>query len=59
MDCEPCGRHRPSAQVVAQWSPAGAVVMACGRCRRHTIRRADLARVSRVAGMRRSPRAGG
>jgi ribosome-binding protein aMBF1 (putative translation factor) len=42
MDCESCGRHRPSDQVVAHWSPAGAVIMACARCRRLTMRREDL-----------------
>jgi hypothetical protein len=35
MDCESCGRHRPSDQIVATRSATGAVIMACGRCRRH------------------------
>jgi len=35
MDCESCGQHRPSDQVVPARSITGEVVMACGRCRRH------------------------
>jgi ribosome-binding protein aMBF1 (putative translation factor) len=35
MDCESCGRHRPSDQVIPTRSTTGEVVMVCGRCRRH------------------------
>lgn len=35
MDCEVCGRHRPSDQVVPTRSITGELVMACARCRRH------------------------
>jgi ribosome-binding protein aMBF1 (putative translation factor) len=41
MDCESCGRHRPSEQVVPARSINGTVLMACGRCRRHFIGRAE------------------
>ncbi len=40
MDCESCGRHRPSDQVVPARSITGDVVMVCGRCRRHMTSRA-------------------
>jgi ribosome-binding protein aMBF1 (putative translation factor) len=59
MDCESCGRHRPSDQVVAHWSPAGAVIMACARCRRLTMRREDLAQGSRWGVDRRDARTRG
>lgn len=39
MDCDSCGRHWPSDQVVAARSSSGAVVMVCGRCRRHMAHR--------------------
>jgi hypothetical protein len=35
VDCESCGRHRPSSQVMPARSSTGAVLMVCGRCRRH------------------------
>lgn len=38
MDCESCGRHVPSDQVGPLRPGNGAVVMACGRCRRHAAR---------------------
>lgn len=34
MDCDSCGRHRPSDQVAPARSATGDVVMACHRCRR-------------------------
>ena len=49
MDCETCGRHRPSDQIVALRSSAGAVVMVCGRCRRLVERRADPQPSGRLA----------
>ena len=41
MDCESCGRHRPSEQVVPARSTNGAVLMVCGRCRRHLAGRIE------------------
>ena len=32
MDCELCGRHRPSAEILNLVDEAGQLVMACGRC---------------------------
>lgn len=43
MDCESCGRHRPSGQVVPTRSITGEVVMVCGRCRRHMMARPVIA----------------
>jgi hypothetical protein len=40
MDCESCGRHRPSEHVVPARSLNGTVMMLCGRCRRHVTGRA-------------------
>jgi hypothetical protein len=34
MDCESCGRYRPSAEITAMLDPAGRLVMICVRCRR-------------------------
>ena len=39
MDCDLCGRHRPSEQVVPTRSARGTVLMLCGPCRRHAARR--------------------
>ncbi len=39
MDCESCGRHRPSDQIVATRSSNGMLQMLCGRCRRHLSHR--------------------
>jgi len=50
MDCDSCGRHRPSEQIVALRSPGGAVVMVCGRCRRHAARRLQLSAGNRPGG---------
>jgi len=47
MDCESCGRHRPSEQVVPARSINGTVLMVCGRCRRHLAGRADVSAVLR------------
>ncbi len=33
MDCDSCGRYRPTAQVHAVADPAGRLRMLCGRCR--------------------------
>ena len=41
MDCESCGRHRPSEQVVPARSINGTVLMVCGRCRRHLAGRIE------------------
>lgn len=49
MDCETCGRHRPSEQIVALRSSAGAVVMVCGRCRRLVERRGEHQPAGRLA----------
>ena len=35
MDCESCGRHRPSDQVIPARSSNGTLLMLCGPCRRH------------------------
>ena len=43
MDCDLCGRHRPSYQVVPARSANGTVLMLCGPCRRHAARRAGAA----------------
>ena len=43
MDCESCGRYRPSGQVFTARSATGAVVMVCGRCRRHVMGRPGTA----------------
>ncbi len=34
MDCETCGRYRPSAEVAPIREAGGRLVMACARCRR-------------------------
>lgn len=34
MDCDSCGRYRPSAEIAPLRDPAGRLVMACARCRR-------------------------
>lgn len=34
MDCDACGRYRPSSEIIALRSPAGRFVMVCARCRR-------------------------
>ena len=33
MDCESCGRYRPTAEVVLVAGPDGSLVWACARCR--------------------------
>lgn len=43
MDCESCGRHRPSDQIMPTWTASGSVVMACARCRRHRSRHGTCA----------------
>ena len=47
MDCESCGRHRPSEQVVPARSINGTLLMVCGRCRRHLAGRDDVSAVLR------------
>lgn len=42
MDCDSCGRYRPSPEIVPLRDPSGRLVMACARCRR-------------LAGVRRDP----
>ena len=34
MDCDSCGRYRPSAEIAPLRDPDGRLVMACARCRR-------------------------
>ncbi len=34
MDCDSCGRYRPSAEVAPLRDSGGRLVMACARCRR-------------------------
>jgi hypothetical protein len=51
MDCESCGRHRPSDQVVPARSSDGSVLMLCGSCRRHMTPRPGT-----TAGLRALPR---
>lgn len=34
MDCDSCGRYRPSAEIAPLRDAGGRLVMACGRCRR-------------------------
>jgi len=35
MDCDSCGRYRPSSEIVPIHEPGGRrIVMACARCRR-------------------------
>lgn len=43
MECESCGRYRPSAEIVATVDTAGRLVMACARCRRVLMRPASRA----------------
>jgi len=38
MECESCGRYRPSAEVNATVDSGGRLVMACVRCRRPATR---------------------
>jgi ribosome-binding protein aMBF1 (putative translation factor) len=38
MDCETCGRHRPSHLIAPVRSSTGTVVMVCSACRKHTAR---------------------
>lgn len=34
MDCDSCGRHRPSSEIAPLFEANGRLVMACARCRR-------------------------
>jgi hypothetical protein len=34
MDCDSCGRYRPSPEIAPLRDPSGRLVMACARCRR-------------------------
>lgn len=34
MDCDLCGRYRPSAEIAPRLDATGRLVMACARCRR-------------------------
>ncbi len=34
MDCDSCGRYRPSPEIAPVRMPDGLLQMACGRCRR-------------------------
>lgn len=42
MDCDSCGRYRPSLEIAPLRDSSGRLVMACARCRR-------------LAGVRRDP----
>lgn len=33
MDCETCGRYRPTGEIATLHEPGGRLVMACARCR--------------------------
>jgi len=33
MECESCGRYRPSSEILPMPGPAGVTVMACAMCR--------------------------
>jgi hypothetical protein len=55
MDCDSCGRYRPSEEVAPLRDPIGRLVMACSRCRRLANARGDLARASQAAGVRPTP----
>ena len=39
MDCDSCGRHRPSQEIALLREADGRLVMSCVRCRRLTIDR--------------------
>lgn len=34
MDCDQCGRYRPTARILPMTGPAGTIWMACDPCRR-------------------------
>ena len=44
VDCDSCGRHRPSAEIAPLRGPGGRLVMACVRCRRLAIDEGDPSR---------------
>lgn len=48
MDCDSCGRYRPSAEIVPLRRPEGRFVMACARCRRLATDRPRAAPPARV-----------
>ena len=35
MDCDSCGRYRPSSEIAPRVDAMGRFAMACARCRRH------------------------
>ena len=41
MDCDSCGRYRPSSEIAALRTAHGQLVMACARCRRLTVGRRE------------------
>jgi hypothetical protein len=55
MDCDSCGRYRPSGEVAPLRDPVGRLVMACSRCRRPAHARGDLGRASQAPGPRPTP----
>jgi hypothetical protein len=34
MDCDTCGRYRPSSEIAPLREPDGGITMVCSRCRR-------------------------
>ncbi len=48
MECDPCGRYRPSSDVAPTRDPDGRLVMACTRCRRLETERHLLASPARL-----------
>ena len=37
MDCDSCGRYRPSSEIAPLRAADGRLVMACARCRRLVV----------------------
>lgn len=55
MDCESCGRYRPSSEI-SPLRAAGRLLMACARCRRLTaLRRTATAAPDRAGAPALSP----
>lgn len=51
MDCESCGRYRPSSEIVPLRDPDGRLLMACARCRRVISTRGSDRFVTRRTGI--------
>jgi len=55
MDCDSCGRYRPSSEIAPLLNADGRLVMACARCRRFGAGRCEPTTLASITVERPGP----